>query len=113
VKEVIRNGRQEPLLPGRNEAAERLRRAIAGSEGERVLDEALTAEREPLLAALKRLVEALDDLLFEGAIDRVDENGEYELIGGDDPSGSRGRFSVGLQEARTLIEQDGKGATDV
>jgi len=80
------NGRQEPLRPGRNEAAERLRLLIREDlsapvmqEMLRLLDAALAAEREPLLAALRALVR------------------DY----GESPY-------VDLTEARALIEQDGR-----
>ena len=64
MKQVIRHGRQEPLLPGRNEAAvEWWTRALAARNGsdrgmaEFVVDR-LAAEREPLLAALRYVVDA-------------------------------------------------------
>ena len=57
MTDVIRNGRQEPLLPGRNEAAERLLRKLGlPVEGPMrdAVERALAAEREPLLAAALR-----------------------------------------------------------
>lgn len=55
--------------------------------------------------ALERLLgEAIDDLLAESAIDRIDINGDYMLdAGGDDPTGSRARFSERLNEARRAL----------
>ena len=61
MKQVIRHGRQEPLLPGRNEAAERLRDILANAEirtpVERDFDAALAAERR---ATVERIRAALD-----------------------------------------------------
>jgi len=73
MTDVIRHGRQEPLLPGRNEAAERLRERLdegtasdSGSHLHYMLDAALAEERratvERIRAAFLRTTQTDTDL---------------------------------------------------
>jgi len=82
------------MTPTRNEAAERLLHLIQAEHGydfTESVDEALAAERAPLLAALRALVEPL----IEGISDW-------------DTGAQGGKIAAAISQTRALIEQDGR-----